>query len=147
MACKDCKYYDENERWGSKGYCTWYRRYYYENDTCSHFTKRSGGGCFLTTACCEHMGKPDDCYELTMMRKLRDEYIIKQLNHQDLIDEYYSLAPSIVEKLNSENNFKELYSNIYSVINVCAKHMENKNFESAFKEYQDMFESLKKTYC
>lgn len=27
MPCANCKYYDDNERWGSKGYCSYYRQY------------------------------------------------------------------------------------------------------------------------
>lgn len=38
----------------------------------------SSGGCFLTSACTEAKGLADDCYELTMLRAFRDEYLVKQ---------------------------------------------------------------------
>ena len=73
MPCASCKYYDENERWGSKGYCSYYRQYVYPDDrTCSHY--QAYGGCIFTTACCSYLGLPDDCDEL--MAEL-DKYIVK----------------------------------------------------------------------
>ncbi len=143
MACKNCKHYDENERWGGKGFCSWYGAYYYEDDSCSHFSKRDSGGCFLTTACCEYMSKPDNCYELAMMRKLRDEYIIETLGRKDLIDEYYACAPGIVEKLNKADNCEELYGKIYSDVTECAVYMEHERNDLAFEKYLKMFENLK----
>ena len=35
-------------------------------------------GCFITSAVCESFGKPDDCYELTMFRSFRDNYLAKE---------------------------------------------------------------------
>ncbi|MDD2981362.1 MAG: hypothetical protein PHN80_15520, partial [Hespellia sp.] len=31
--------------------------------------------CYVTTAVCRSMNKPDDCYELTMLREYRDKYL------------------------------------------------------------------------
>ena len=144
MACKNCKHYDENERWGGKGYCSWYGSYYYEDDNCSHFSKKdSGGGCFLTTACCEYKNKADDCYELTMMRKLRDEYIIGTLGRKDLVDDYYAYAPGIVEKIRNADNSAELFEKIYSDIAECVELAENNKNDLAFEKYLKMFECLK----
>src|SRR6185295_8850185 len=33
------------------------------------------GLCFITTACAQAQGLPDDCEELTVLRGLRDDYI------------------------------------------------------------------------
>ena len=54
-------------------------------------TKKNG--CFITTATCAEYGKPDNCYELTMFRKFRDEWLSKQPDGLKLIEEYY---PSII---------------------------------------------------
>ena len=41
----------------------------FEDDKCAPPAK----GCFLTTACCEVLGLPDDCFELRTLRRYRDE--------------------------------------------------------------------------
>ena len=60
--CGSCEYY-EYEGENVKGYCSFYRTYYYSNDSCRNWRKGnnaySGGGCFLTTACCEYKGLED----------------------------------------------------------------------------------------
>ena len=56
--CGSCKYYTYEGEY-KKGYCSWYKSYYYADDSCSHWEEgniSSTGGCFLTTACCEHKG-------------------------------------------------------------------------------------------
>ncbi len=41
--CKFCKYFDENEKWGYKGYCTYLKRYFDPCDSsCSYFRHRLG---------------------------------------------------------------------------------------------------------
>lgn len=61
--------------------------------------KSSGGGCFITTAICAAEGKPDDCDELTTLRKFRDEVMLKDQRLIPLVREYYEIAPRIVEAI------------------------------------------------
>lgn len=64
----------------------------------------SSGGCFLTSACTEAKGLADDCYELTMLRAFRDEYLVKQKSGKAEIAHYYITAPKIVETINADGN-------------------------------------------
>lgn len=52
--CSSCKYYDYEE-----GYCSWFRKYYDENESCNHWEEGNVsriGGRFVTTKCgsCEY---------------------------------------------------------------------------------------------
>jgi hypothetical protein len=69
--------------------------------------------CFLTTACVEYYGLPDDCYELTTLRRFRDQYMSNFEEGQKAIHEYYHIAPRIVEMLNLRPDKSTLYSWIY----------------------------------
>ena len=60
----------------------WVRRYpktpFYLGDyeaISTGFRKKLFGLCFITTAVCEELGKPDDCEELTAFRAFRDGYL------------------------------------------------------------------------
>lgn len=65
----------------------------------------SSGGCFITTAVCEYFGKEDDCYELTMLRSFRDNWLAEQKNGKLEIRLYYDCAPKLVEKMKSSNDY------------------------------------------
>ncbi len=149
MSCEKCKHYDENERSGSKGYCTYYRNYVYPDDrSCSKFIENgSSGGCFLTSACCSYLGLPDNCEELTILRTYRDTYLKSINNGQNIIDEYYDIAPAIVEKINNDPEKNTVYEKIYGIIKNCVSLISENNNEKALKEYQKMVINLKKLYA
>ena len=52
----------------------------------------------------------DDCYELTVLRWFRDNFVSKED-----IEHYYETAPVIVEAINREEK-KILYMTIYMII-------------------------------
>ncbi len=52
--------------------------------------------CFITTALCRELGKPDDCAELTAFRAFRDGYLRREPDGPALIAEYYDIAPGLV---------------------------------------------------
>ena len=55
------------------------------------------GDCFLTTACCQGLRRPDRCWELETLRWFRDEVLVGLPGGADDIAEYYRLAPAILD--------------------------------------------------
>lgn len=104
--------------------------------------------CFITTAACLTMGKADDCEELTMMRLFRDEWLRNQPDGQELIEDYYQTAPSIVEKINQQPNRESIYAMLYQkYILPCVEHTKAKNFADSERIYVDMVTTLKEQYA
>lgn len=148
MVCQDCDYFDEDDKWGRKGYCKYHRKYYYpEDSTCSKFEKKtgSGTGCYLTTACCEYKGYEDDCYFLRTLRTFRDTYMKDLEGGQTLIDDYYKTAPQIIEKIESAKAFDE-YEYIFGIVEKCVHLIENCEYEQTLSEYTHMVIALKNKY-
>lgn len=58
-----------------------------------------GSACFLTTACCEEIGLKDDCFELTTLRRFRDQYLVHVDGGLDAVRTYYALAPAILRAI------------------------------------------------
>lgn len=114
----------------------------------SGYSSGSSGssGCFLTSACVEFLGKEDDCYELTTLRNFRDTYLAKTSGGENLIKEYYEVAPSIVEKINSSGKEELYYSYIYSEIQKCIENIEKGKNEEALLIYEDMVKKLKESF-
>jgi len=107
--------------------------------------KAAKGECFITTAVCEELNKPDDCYELQTLRGFRDNWLKKQAYGETLINEYYAIAPEIVKKINKKNNRTSIYKNINSVyIQKCIYLIENGKMNECLECYKNMVDFLKK---
>jgi hypothetical protein len=95
----------------------------------------SAGICFLTTACCEHKGLPDDCEELTILRNFRDTFVPK-----DLIEEYYRIAPNICVKLQGD---RDTLDKVYNAVRSCVEDIKANRKWSALIKYRNMVNALK----
>ena len=100
------------------------------------------GGCFITTATCEIMGKADDCEELQTLRGFRDTWM-KQ-NYPAYIDQYYAEAPTIVKVIKAHVLADELFRYLYhGYIEPAVKQVKEGKFEEAFKTYVSLFNLAK----
>lgn len=99
--------------------------------------------CYLTTACVMSIGLKDDCNELNTLRRFRDEYLQNQPEGNRLIDEYYGIAPSIVDKINFRKDAASIYNSIYKdVILPCVDAINARQYDEALARYKDMFNKL-----
>lgn len=109
-------------------------------------SSNSGGGglCFITTAVCDASGKPDNCEELTILRKFRDEFMMIDEDRKKLVQEYYRIAPSIVAKLKTLENAKEIFDSLLeSYIIPCIMYIEKGCNNCALNHYTRMIEICK----
>lgn len=152
ITCLDCDWVDRDIKDG-KVWCKKYHMYVYAEDAdrCKFFElpRRSGGPCYLTTACCDVMGLEDDCFELESMRSLRDDYILKDIESgKDIVEDYYNTAPVIIDKINETDDATNTWKSLYrDEIVPCAELVKNGEFEKAYQKYLFMTEKLKKEYC
>lgn len=103
--------------------------------------------CYITTAVCETFGKPDDCYELTLLRNYRDTYLMEQEDGEEIIREYYDLAPTIVKHINRKENSGEIYKSIWTdYLSPCIQMIENGRQEECKSLYIQMVRDLERTY-
>ncbi len=147
--CKDCAYFYETDNILLNKYaCKHFNRYVKLNDSCPDFIpKPSGGsGCFLTSACVDYMGKADDCEELTALRNFRDKYMRSTESGKTLVDEYYAVAPAIVENINKSENKDIFYQYIYAVVKYCVILIKQEKYEETLAEYKNMVVTLKNQF-
>ncbi len=103
--------------------------------------------CYITTAVCETLNKPDDCYELTMFRQFRDNYMLQQPMGEALVQEYYEFAPSIVNHINQRSDRRQVYEEIWKKdLAVCLQNIEMGNPEACMKQYMNMVRKLQDKY-
>ena len=146
--CGSCENY-EFEREDRENYCKHYGKYYSDRDRCrGYWTEFNQGstGCFLTTACCQYKGLPDDCYELQTMRSFRDNVLMITDEGRCLVAEYYKVAPKIVEKINMRPDKDALLEEIYIQIKGVIQKIEEKQTDDAIFVYTNMVQQLIKIF-
>lgn len=146
--CGTCSEF-EFEGTDKKGYCRRYRAYYYPDDSCSNweYWDYEPGGCYLTTACTEYYGLPDDCFELTTLRSFRDSFMTSTDDGLRDIQEYYGTAPKIVAAINHSEIKDIVYKSIYTkVILPCVELIQNGEFHPAYELYKSMVLGLQKYF-
>lgn len=74
-----------------------------DNNACT-----SAEDCFITSACCDVLGLPDDCFELRSLRRFRDEVLAEQPGGSFAIAHYYAIAPGLLRRLNRTGENPEI---------------------------------------
>ena len=103
--------------------------------------------CYITTAVCESLGKSDDCYELKLLRNYRDTYLLNSDEGYEIVEQYYNVAPTIVNRINKNSDSSSIYAGIFEeYINPCIRFIEDDKKEECKELYSDMVNSLKCKY-
>lgn len=124
-----------------------YCRNYDYGDCPIYKHETSSGGCFLTSACVEAKGLPDDCHELTVLRSFRDGYLSSLPTGKEEIAEYYHVAPAIVEAIKKQDNALSIFNGIYEqLVLPCVQHIEAGENEQAHALYRNAVGELSKQF-
>lgn len=112
----------------------------YESALEDYYVESSGsfGGCYISTVVCIHQNLPDDCIELTTLRKFRDTELLTNQDGINLVQEYYREAPELAQELFLN---RELSNFIFSNYILPLVGMINKNEDKIkiIDKYSEMF--------
>ncbi len=110
--------------------------------------KTEKSGCFLSSACTEARALPDDCEELTILRRFRDEYVAVLPEGHDLLAHYARVAPAIVTRICELPERREIFEDIYSqLVAVAIELIEKGKRESALDLYRCYVLRLQERFC
>lgn len=102
--------------------------------------------CYITTAVCRSLKKPEDCYELELLRSYRDGYLL-QTGGDALVEEYYDIAPTIVRRIEKSPDAGNEYLYLWErYLRPCVSAIENGEMEACKAIYVEMVEELKRQY-
>lgn len=103
--------------------------------------------CYVTTAVCRSLNKPDECYELRTLRKYRDCFLAHSPGGEDTIREYYNIAPTIVKRIDRRENADEIYKEIWeNYLSPCIRLIESEKMEECRELYTKMIHDLERGY-
>ena len=105
-------------------------------------------GCFITTAVMKAQLEEfsDNCRELTMLRRVRDEYIAHLPNGPEMLAVYREFAPVYVERISKRPDAETVWKLLYDeYILEAVKHAEAGHFRKAYLVYLLMLESVQQS--
>lgn len=99
--------------------------------------------CFITTSVCSFFEKQDDCEELTLLRNYRDTWLANQKDGKQLIQQYYKIAPEIVQKIESSPHYAFYCHFLYrAFILPCVLLIKNNKMQECKIKYTKMIKIL-----
>lgn len=98
--------------------------------------------CYLTSACVEARGLPDDCHELTVLREFRDGWLSEQPGGPAMVEDYYRVALVLVDLIEASGIAPALYRRIYRVVQGCVRDIEGGRLHEALQAYTALVRSL-----
>ena len=102
--------------------------------------------CFLTSACMQHKGLGNRCAPLQILRNFRDNYLRQFEEGKKLVENYYRIAPLIVEQIEKDEEKEKVYAYIYKeVLRSCNKIKVRQNREAS-RVYLNMVKHLQLRY-
>lgn len=105
------------------------------------------GLCYITTAVCDSLGKEDDCYELSLLRDYRDEYLMQTEEGKSIVKEYYNIAPTIVNRIGRDAKAEDIYEGIWKTyLKPCVHMIEENEMEACKETYAKMVWELEQKY-
>jgi hypothetical protein len=105
-------------------------------------------GCFITTAVMKAQLNEfsDNCRELTMLRRVRDEYIAHLPNGPEMLAAYREFAPVYVERISKRPDAETVWKLLYDeYILEAVKHAEAGHFRKAYLVYLLMLENVQQS--
>ncbi len=102
--------------------------------------------CYLTTACTSAMQLPDNCLELTVLRRFRDAILLPEPSGRAAVMDYYKMAPEIVKSIEARDDANRVWQAVYVEIQRAVSLILSGNFNQAFSHYQQMTLGLKEKF-
>ena len=110
-------------------------------------SKKNDDPCYLTTACVKARNLPDHCMELDTLRSFRDDVLARRNGGKEEIENYYRIAPGIVEGINRRKDAADIWNRVYNeLVAPCVSLIHSGQNEEAFQLYKSYSLNLGEKY-
>jgi hypothetical protein len=106
----------------------------------------NNGICLLVTACVEYAGLSEDCHELQVMRRFRDDYVHSFPAGEILIDVYCRLAPLILRRIQSDDKRNAVFEHLIVALGKAVSLLDDGSKSEAFILCEREFNTLRAKY-
>jgi|GEM_PF-1698252 len=105
-----------------------------ERDALKRIERRDydDSGCLVTTACVRWAGLPDDCRELTLMRRLREDHVRRRPDGGRILAAYAALAPRLIDRIEASPDADAVWARTLAAVRRAADLVEAGRLPEAF---------------
>lgn len=98
-----------------------------------------GGGCYLTTACLEAMGIPqEESQELEAIKLVTKEHVLRSREGKRDYILYHRKAPRIVSKIESRADSRKIWERVYERLRDITQTISNGELERGYQCYKSL---------
>jgi hypothetical protein len=102
-----------------------------------------GGGCFVTTACAKSLAENDADFVLNVLRLFRDLILLSTEEGTTLVEDYYFVAPQIVQRINASSDSEQEYRRVYrNIVLPTFNCIVEGSYPTAIRLYRDGIRAL-----
>lgn len=99
--------------------------------------------CYISTATCASLGLPDDCEELTLLRRYRDSVLLGTPQGRRDVQTYYDTAPQIVAAIDAQPDAALIYREIFATsLAPALDALRRSDFDRAYTLYRQLVAQL-----
>ena len=126
-----------------------YCQYYNYCGNCPNYKQygSTNNGCFITTITCDILEKDDNCYEMSSLRALRNNFLQNHEEYFEILKIYDVIGPVIAERLSIDSNKKQVANTLFEyIIKPCSSLIEKGDYVLATYRYYLMTLELIRYY-
>lgn len=118
----------------------------YDYDNCPIYKQSTSSGCFATIVC-RILKKDDDCELLNNFRNFRDNVLQKKEAYYDILKQYDTIGPIIVQMILQRDDKEEIAAKLYAFdLLDINREIKAKNELKAVTKYTRMIKTLIKVF-
>jgi hypothetical protein len=103
------------------------------------------GCCYITTATCQALGRPDDCDELETLRWFRDHVLLRSASGRRDVGAYYRDAPRLVAAIEARSDAAAIYARMLRAgIEPAVAAVKSGDYERAYLIFRREVEALQR---
>lgn len=104
-----------------------------------------GGGCFITQATMAAVGGGDEQNDPTLqcLRWFRDNIMLRDPRGEQMVKEYYAMAPQVAEAISMHPNAQQIFQGIYTqFLQPACQAIQQGNYQQALQLYAQMIAAV-----
>lgn len=109
-------------------------------------TRKKKEDCFITTACVNYFGLPDNCEQLEILRNFRDTVLTTTNEGRLIVGQYYKIAPEIVTRIEKSKGQTVIYNDVFRQVELTCKAINEQDYAKATEIYKAVVEGLIKRF-